>query len=176
MIIRITKKGSRNLLSCAREDGTTASADIGPNLPHHDLAHFVVERAFGLTDGFFGNVARGYTPLQLSNKDIILSLGAEPYRAEILARALGSLHTGACTPEQFNELVNAELSPLGLSGMLIQPEVRDALLAEFNGHLATFGRLREGDSMTLDFSVPDPRLSTARPDRAASLPVVREAS
>jgi hypothetical protein len=149
--IRITKKGSRNVLSCARPDGTTASADLGPNLPHHDLAHFVVERAFDLKDGFFGNIARGYTPAQLSDKNIIRRLGAEPYRAEILARALGSLHTGACSPEQFEELVNAELTALGLSSMLIEPGVLEALLAEFNGHLTTYRDLREGESMTLVF-------------------------
>jgi hypothetical protein len=157
VIIRITKKGSRNLLSCARPDGTTASADLGPGLPHHDLAHFVVERAFGLEDGFFGNVARGYTPAQLSDKDVIKSLGKEPYRAEILARALGSLKTGACTPVQFEELVNAELSMLGLTHMCIKPQVRDALLAEFKNHLDTYGRLRDGDSMTLEFSASAPR-------------------
>ena len=51
MRICITRKGSRNLLHCTRVDGSVASADLGPNLPHHDLAHFVVERAFGLQDG-----------------------------------------------------------------------------------------------------------------------------
>lgn len=161
--IRITKKGSRNVLSCARPDGTKASADLGPNLPHHDLAHFVVERAFGLNDGFFGNIARGYTPAQLSDKDTIRSLGAAPYRAEILARALGSLHTGACSPEQFEELVNAELSSLGLPSMIIEPDVREALLAEFNGHLATYRDLRDGDSMTLSFSLKGPGVSRSNP-------------
>jgi hypothetical protein len=154
--IRITKRGSRNLLSCTRPDGTLASADIGPTLPHHDLAHFVVERAFDLQDGFFGNIARGYTPVQLSDKNIIQSLGVSPYRAEILARALGSLHTGACSPEQFEDLVNAELTSLGLPSMGIKPATRDALLAEFNGHLTTFLGLRDGDSMSLFFSALAP--------------------
>jgi len=163
VVIRITKKGSRNLLSCARQDGTTASADLGPNLPYHDLAHFVVERAFGLEDGFFGNIARGYTPAQLSDKDIIKSLGKEPYRAEILARALGSLKTGGCTPSQFEGLVNLELSHLGLPRMYIEPQVRDALLAEFKTHLDTYGRLRDGDSMTLEFIVRRPAVASSNP-------------
>jgi hypothetical protein len=163
VVIRITKKGSRNLLSCAREDGTTASAEVGPGLPHHDLAHFVVERTFGLRDGFFGNVARGYSPAQLSDKEIILSLGVEPYRAEVLARALGSLDTGACAPDQFEDLVNAELSALGLSGMSIAPAVRDGLLAEFKEHLATYASLREGDSMALEFSGLSPGVSRTDP-------------
>lgn len=163
--IRITKKGSRNLLACARPDGTAVSADLGPNLPHHDLAHFVVERAFGLSDGFFGNIGRGYTPAQLSDKHVIRSLGVEPYRAEILARALGSLHTGACSPEQFEDLVNAELTSLGLPRMLMPPVVRDALLAEFEGHLAAYQALRDGDSMTLFFNTS--HRSVAMPDLQA---------
>jgi hypothetical protein len=161
--IRITKRGSRNVLSFARPDGTTASADIGPGLPHHDLAHFVVERAFDLRDGFFGNIARGYTPAQLSDKNIIQRLGIQPYRAEILARALGSLATGACTPEQFEDLINAELTSIGLSSMRIEPAVRDALLAEFKGHLATYGGLRDGGSMTLAFSASGHDVSRSNP-------------
>ena len=151
------------MLACARPDGTAASADLGPNLPHHDLAHFVVERAFGLSDGFFGNIARGYTPAQLSDKHVIRRLGVEPYRAEILARALGSLHTGACSPEQFEDLVNAELASLGLPRMLIAPTIREALLEEFKGHLATYQALRDGESMTLSFSAAAPGLSRSNP-------------
>ena len=94
MRINITRKGTRNQLACFRQDGSSATADLGPNLPHHDLAHYVVERRFGLQDGFFAQIARGLTPQQLSDKLVIQSLGPGPYRAEILARALGSLSTG----------------------------------------------------------------------------------
>ena len=155
------------MLSCARSDGTTTTADLGPNLPHHDLAHFVVERAFGLKDGFFGNIACGYSPTQLSDKNVILSLGVAPYRAEILARALGSLHTGACLPDQFEDLVNIELTSLGLPSMIIAPAIREALLAEFEGHLATYQGLRDGDSMTLAFSAPRPGVSRSNGTRDA---------
>jgi hypothetical protein len=40
--------------------------------------------------------------------------------------------------------------------MCIEPQVRDALLAEFRAHLDTYGRLREGDSMMLEFSARTP--------------------
>ncbi len=141
------------MLVCARPDGTTAVADLGPSLPYHDLAHFVVERTFGLKDGFFGNIARGYTPAQLSDKEVILRLGVQPYRAEILARALGSMATGACAPEQFEELVNAELSRLSLS-MRIAADTRDAMMVEFKSLIDKYGGLLDGDSMTLLFDVP----------------------
>jgi hypothetical protein len=153
MVIRITKKGSRNIMVCIRPDGSSVAADLGPSLPYHDLAHFVVERAFGLEDGFFGNVARGYTPAQLSDKAVILSLGSSPYRAEILARALGSMKTGACAPEQFEELVNAELSRLSLS-LCIAANTRDAMMVEFNELVDKYDGLLDGDSMTLMFDVP----------------------
>jgi hypothetical protein len=153
MRIRITRKGTRNQLACVRSDGTHVVADLGPNLPYHDLAHFVVEREFRLQHGFFGNIARGYSPAQLSDKGVILSLGAEPYRAEILARGLGALATGACESEQFEELVNAELSLLGVSSMRIPTQVREAMMLEFKSLGDKYACLQEGESLHLEFDV-----------------------
>lgn len=126
-------------------------ADLGPNLPYHDLAHYVVERHLRLPDGFFGHIARGYSPAQLSDKQVILSLGTAPYRAEILARALGSLATGACLPEQFEELVNAELKGLSLATMRISPQTLGAMIAEFNALVQRYARLPDGASLSLEF-------------------------
>jgi hypothetical protein len=128
-------------------------ADLGPNLPFHDLAHFVVERRFRLQHGFFANIARGYSPAQLSDKGVILSLGAEPYRAEILARGLGSLATGACDPGQFEDLVNAELSRLSLSTMRIPTRVREAMMLEFKALRDRYAGLQDGESLDLEFDV-----------------------
>jgi hypothetical protein len=153
MRVSITKKGGRNQLACARPDGTFVVADLGPGLPYHDLAHFVVERKFRLKDGFFSNIAGGYSPAQLSDKEIIRSLGVEPYRAEILARALGSLATGGCTPEQFEELVNMELSRLPLSTMSISSEVREAMAVEFKVLRDRYAHLQNGESLELEFDV-----------------------
>jgi hypothetical protein len=153
MRIRITRKGTRNHLACVRSDGTHVVADLGPNLPYHDLAHFVVEREFRLKHGFFANIARGYSPAQLSDKGVILSLGLEPYRAEILARGLGSLATGACDPEQFEDLVNLELSRLPLSNMNIPAEVREAMMSEFKALRDSYACLPEGESLNLEFDV-----------------------
>ena len=99
---------------CRRADLTHTSADLGPSLPGHDLAHFVVERTLRLASGFFVHIAKGYSIQRLSDAVVIHSLGAEPYVAEILARALGSLATGGCTADQFPELVAAELEQMGL--------------------------------------------------------------
>lgn len=127
-------------------------ADLGPSLPFHDLAHFVVETSLGLEDGFFANVARGYSPEQLSDKATILSLGPAPYRAEILARALGSLSTGACAPEEFEELVNMELSGLSLATMRISPEMREQMMAQFKTLTQRYAHLQEGEGLRLEFN------------------------
>lgn len=55
--------GSENHAVVRRDDGVIYRVRgngqrCGPELPH-DLAHFVVERALGLTDGFWGSVAAG---------------------------------------------------------------------------------------------------------------------
>ena len=151
MRVAITKKNSRNQLACVRADGTSVVADLGPNLPYHDLAHLVVEQRLGLTEGFFGHIARGFTPAQLSDKDIIKRLGKEPYRAEILARALGSLQTGACAPEQFEALVNTELALLNLTEMRIPPELRDEISVEYRDLLRAYSELRTGQTLELRF-------------------------
>ena len=152
MKITLTKKKDRNQLVCHRADGTTEISNIGPSLPHHDLAHFVVERHLGLTGGFFGNVARGYSMVELADKEVIQSLGAESWIAEIITRALGSLSTGACTPEQFSELVNTELALMSI------PEVADLtanvatdMLSQFNELHAQYRALGEGATMELEF-------------------------
>lgn len=150
MRVTIRKKASRAQLTCVRRDGTSVTADLGPALPFHDLAHLVVERAFALQDGFFGNIARGYTPQQLSDKAVILRLGRAPYRAEVLARALGSLQTGACAAAQFEALVNAELIHLGLDEMHIPPPVVERLMEDFRLLVANYSDLRVGDSMEVD--------------------------
>ncbi len=129
--------------------------DTGPGLPHHDLAHFVVERHFGLKEGFFGNIARGYTPAQLSDKEVIKRLGPESMVAEIMARALQSLVSGACTREQFEELVGAEFLQWGMPRLAIDSTVVDSMAEEFRGLLERFSMLADRESMALDFDTGD---------------------
>jgi len=153
--IRMTRNGHRNGLACVRPDGTSLFTDIGPGLPHHDLAHYVVEHRFGLKEGFFGNIARGYTFAQLSDKEVIKRLGPESMVAEILARALQSLSSGACGREQFEELVGAEFEQWGIPRLVVPPATTDDMAEEFRSLLQRFAALADRESMTLDFDVED---------------------
>ncbi len=153
MNITITRKESRNVLRCAREDGTSVTVELGPGLPHHDLAHYVIERKLRLKGGFFGKIADGYSVAQLSDKDIIKTLGAETLIAEVVARALQSLSSGACTLEQFMELVNAELSHWKVATLAIQTDTTTEMLTEFKSLVERYGDLKNGQSVKLQFLV-----------------------
>jgi hypothetical protein len=151
MKVLLTRKNGRNRLTCLRADGTSTTADLGPGLPGHDLAHLVVERRLRLASGFFVNIASGYSIQQLSEASTIRALGPAPYVAEILARALGSLLTGACTLEQFRELVGTELAqwslpmPAGVSA-----ESAREMLEELRSLLKRFSALGPGESLALE--------------------------
>lgn len=150
MKILLSHKNGRNRLTCVREDGTWTSADLGPSLPTHDLAHLVVERRLSLTSGFFIFIAKGHSIQELSEAATLRGLGAEPYVAEILARGVGCLLTGACTPEQLPELVGMELAQMGLlmpAG--VSAESAREMLAELKDLLERFQALAPGESLHL---------------------------
>jgi len=108
MEIIITKGKYRNILTCKREDGTLTNENLGPDIPNHDIAHYVVEKKFNLKNGFYGKVKSGMTIAELSDKEIIKNLDSETWLSEIMARNLQSIGAGSANVEQFIELVNWE--------------------------------------------------------------------
>lgn len=152
MQIEIEKRAGRNRLACVRSDGSYTSADVGPGLPYHDLAHYVVETRLELRHGFYGHVLDGLTLQALSDKAVIRTLGAEAWTAETLAGALGALASGAATPDQFCEIVNAQLAMRGLPRLEILTEaVATSLLGEFRALIARYDALADGGSLRLEF-------------------------
>ncbi|MEJ2089246.1 MAG: hypothetical protein P8Y69_12415 [Gammaproteobacteria bacterium] len=154
MRITLEKRGDRTRMHCVRDDDSTTSADLGPSLPYHDLAHLVVEQHFGMTEGFFGNVARGRALEELNDEAVIRSLGPEAWKAEVLARAVCSLVTGACRPDQLQALVTTELAGMGIDRRedLSEP-VATELQRTLEEHIHTFKTLSDGDSLALTFEL-----------------------
>ena len=156
MHITFTKKNDRSQLTCQRLDGSIDIANLGPSLPYHDLAHYVAELALGIEKGFFGNVADGYSIAELSDKEVIQSLGPESWKAEVAARAVGSLATGACTIEQFSELVNGELEHLGIDAIAdLDEAIAASMLRDLQSLVRSYSMLAEGQSLSLEFSIPE---------------------
>jgi len=66
MRIRITKGTKDDGIEAVRDDGGRVSS----RFPHkgpvpHDVTHLLVERELGMSDGFWGKVARGADPAEL---------------------------------------------------------------------------------------------------------------
>ena len=154
MHIKIYNRGTRNQLICDRHDGSVEIADIGPLLPHHDIAHYIVERQLQLKQGFYGNIYRGLTVAQLSDKEVIRTLPQEAMVSEVVTRALQSLGGGACRLDQFQDLIGLELGQMGwvLERPLEKAEI-EQMMAEYLGLLEEWDRLREGEALVLELSV-----------------------
>jgi hypothetical protein len=92
LTFRIKKRPDASaLLVLVREDGSSTSGPIGPPQgygPVHDLAHFVVERTLGLSQGFLGLVASGWEIADFEKKGAARRLPAEAMLAEVAAGEL----------------------------------------------------------------------------------------
>jgi len=160
MKITFQKGTARHRMTLRRQDGTTASADLGPNLPYHDLAHYVIERGLRIDEGFYGQIARGRSIADMSTTDAIRAMGPEALKAEILTRALQALLSGACTLESFTELANAEFAQWAIPSLEEPgtPMLR-AMLEEYRALVERYRALKPDESLELEFGRNDQRLS-----------------
>jgi hypothetical protein len=151
MIIRFTKKEHRCQLTYQRHDGEMVVADLGPDLPGHDLAHFVMEQALGMKAGFYGNLYAGYSMAQLGDKHVIYQLPVETMIAEVATRALQSLAGGACKQTEFNELINLELSGMATDFRInLPPEKITQLMEDYQHLIQRWNALPLGETLGVE--------------------------
>lgn len=154
--IKILNKGKRNQLICERKNGEKEITDVGPNLPFHDLAHYVVEKHCMLTEGFYGNIYNGYSIQQLSEKEVIKKLPVQSAVAEIITRVLQALGAGACTINQFVELIMEEFKLYSIDYPLNLKEGKiKIMLAEYEDLINRWQQLKEGEFLNLKFEIED---------------------
>jgi hypothetical protein len=149
--ISIHKGPGRHTLRCTRADGTTTAARTGPGLPHHDLAHYVAERAARLDGGFFGLVAAGRSLAELSDPAVIATLPASVWLAETLARALGASATGGCGADEVLELARVELGDRFAPLAALTAADGRAMAERYGALLAEWGALPDGETLVLDW-------------------------
>ena len=156
MKIKIVHKGNRNQLICVRSDESVEMADLGPSLPYHDIAHYVVEKHLNLTQGFYGNISRGMTVRELSDKEIIKTLPVESTVAEIATRALQSIWSGAVPVGEFTEIVKAEFDVLGITEhFILSPDDAITMQLQYNDLFSRWKELKEGEALELEFKIKD---------------------
>jgi len=154
MKINIKKGNNRSQLICIRPDGTMTKADMGPAVPLHDIAHFVIENTLHLADGFYGNILKGYSIEQLGDKEIIKAFGAETMFSEIATRALQSLSSGACNIAQFVSLIKNELSQFSIHyTFYILEDIIVKMLIEYQHLIGQWNSLSDGDMLQLSFTL-----------------------
>jgi hypothetical protein len=156
MQIKILNKGNRNQLICERRDGGVEITDLGPTLPFHDIAHFIVERQLKLKRGFYGNIYIGYSVKQLSDKNTIRTLPIQSAVAEITTRALQSLGAGACTIEQFSRLINEEFELYSINFELdLEKKKISQMLSDYKKITSQWEQLKEGEGLELKLEIDD---------------------
>lgn len=155
MQIRITKKGNKGLLSCTRQDGTNTTHTLGPDFPHHDMAHFIVESKFKLKDGFFGSIQQGRSIDELNDKEVIKGLGPETWLAEILTRNLQAVCSGAVNARDYEEIVRWELERFdGIKFPGVTEEEVLNMKSELESLATQWDNLSEHGSMIFTFENP----------------------
>jgi hypothetical protein len=143
-------------LECVREDGSQTSASLEfRGYFRHDLMHFVVERAAGLQDSFFGLVSRGRNLDELSPQAIKAAapdLPAEIRTTELVVAALqGASKSGADAA--------AVCLKVGEYLRIVAPEVPDYLTPDFcrravdehRSPAGRWGQLRGGECLELQY-------------------------
>lgn len=160
MLIKITKKSERNQLSCMRDDGSYTLADLGPSLPFHDIAHFVMEKNFKIKNGFYGSIEKGYSIEQLSDAAVIKTLGFESWLAEILARGLQTLLSGACLSDQFIWQVTTEIEQLDRTYHLeLNDEIINNVFQEYKNLIEKWNAIADGETLELHFTAQEQLIS-----------------
>ena len=148
MRIRIARIHGRHRLHCVRSDGSHSQAAAGPDLPHHDLAHYVAERTMRLKAGFFGAIAAGRSIDELSDPAVIRTLPREAWDAEILARTLQGTDNGTVKPEDFITSVTLER---GAPLVGLDQEKVALMTSEFDALLKRWQEVPEGGALELEW-------------------------
>ena len=175
LAVRVKKRPDADAqLVLVREDGSATVGPVGPADgygPVHDLAHYVVERALGLSEGFLGLVAAGWTIDDFEVKGTARRLPDEALLAEMVAGELSR-------EEMMRQPSAADDFAWGVASWLAQarpgyapPAIAADTLARMRADLAELrGRWRvlaPGETLELAFRAAR-RSTCPRPERAAA--------
>ena len=165
MRIRITKGAKDDAIEALRDDGSRMATRVGHKGPvPHDVTHLMVERALGMSDGFWGKVARGAQPEDLGA--MAKSAGhASAKRAELpdptiveivkAERIVESFEADLWSNGSDDESVRS-MADAGCGQSLVPPvAMSDAEIATIRADLRAFrdrwAALGEGESVDFDW-------------------------
>lgn len=158
MRVRFTKLGGgRHRLEVFRPDGVDAMDCETRSFLLHDLTHFALETAAGLSTGFYGLLAQGR---QLAD----MHGGVWQAQALEIEQAVGALHNlakGMADARQVLERLKSlrRAQGLGMPKWLTEQAINDAAehLRRLTGHWAS---LKPGEHLELEFGNQPQSVST----------------
>jgi hypothetical protein len=153
----IKESPERYRLECARGDGSKTAASLEfRGYFKHDLMHFVVERAAGLRDSFFGMVKAGRELDELSPEAMRKAQWTPTSEIQVTEIIVAALQGASKTEPDYNEAcvkIGEYLTLLSLPApTYLTPEFCERAVAEHRSLLGRWGQLRGGQS--LEFSFP----------------------
>jgi hypothetical protein len=160
-------------LVLVREDGSSTVGTVGPADgygPVHDLAHYVAERALGLSEGFLGLVASGWAIDDFEVRGATQRLPDEAMLAEMVAGELSreEMTRASSSAADFNWGVAAWIAGArpGYAPPPIAADALDRMRAELAGLRTRWRAVAPGETLELPFESAQ-RSTCPRPERAA---------
>ena len=161
LTLRLKHRPDANaLLVLVREDGSSTSGEIGPPQgygPVHDLAHYVVEQALGLSEGFLGLVAAGWAIRDFEVKGTARRLPDEAALAECAAGELSrqEMMGQYSTAEEFAWALGMAMAQMERPGAPV-PAISEDAFAAMRDELAALRErwlaVRPGAMLELEFA------------------------
>ncbi len=167
MNISIIKGESSDRIEVARADGSRT----GSSFPHkgpapHDAVHLIVERAFGLTDAFWGMIARGHAAEDIQTlakegghpsagragipDDAIVELLQAERLVECFEAALWDSHLDVAT---FQSVAAVACESSHVPAPALPDDVIRAVDAEVRTMTREWGALAVGERLSFDWPV-----------------------
>ena len=163
--IEFTKQMTADLVAVTRQDGTSARTPFPHKGPvPHDAVHFFVELELGMTDGFWGLVARGYHPEEIGA--IAKAAGhasaarrtspdesfVQAIQAERLVECFeADLWSDGCDPRTFMTVADAACEDSLVPRVPIRPEQIDRIRVQIASFRDEWSELPLGKSHTLEW-------------------------
>jgi len=175
LTFRIKKRPDASaLLVLVREDGSSTSNPIGPPQgygPVHDLAHYVVERTLGLSQGFLGLVASGWEIGDFERRGAAKRLPGEALFAESAAGELSrqAMMWQWSSAEDFVWAVETYMKQSHPDYTMpeITSDTFEGMRAELLELRRRWTELKPGETLELEFT-PQRSATTARPEGAGN--------
>jgi hypothetical protein len=143
-----------DVLTCHRKDDSICETVLSYGSAYHDLAHFVVESKFALTEGIWGKISEGYAfdEYNLPNETRPFPISPQGYQAEFLATLVQSAVPTGEISEFYLQMLRDAATTSGIPfPEMPAPSILSELIAQAKVLTQQWEALKPGDFLELKF-------------------------